>query len=212
MVWSMGHKELDMTQRLNNNNNLKFKSILITLQPPPTHIFIYYLTSYFTSFCFICSLTTYLDIQTFTPLVFYFPWLHWVFVAAHGLSLVVESRGYSSFQYEGFSLLWLLLLQSMCSRAWWLQQLLAHRFSCPEMRYFPRPRIHSMSLHWWADSQPLDQQGSLSFSLCNLPVSFFKKYKFIYFNWGLITLQYCIGFAIHQHESATGVPVSFINC
>ena len=29
--------------------------------------------------------------------------------------------------------------------------------------------------------------------------------KFIYFNWRLITLQYCIGFAIHQHESATGV-------
>ena len=34
---------------------------------------------------------------------------------------------------------------------------------------------------------------------------FFKKYKFIYFNWRLITLQYCIGFAIHQHESATGI-------
>ena len=30
-------------------------------------------------------------------------------------------------------------------------------------------------------------------------------YKFIYFNWRLITLQYCIGFAIHQHESATGI-------
>ena len=29
--------------------------------------------------------------------------------------------------------------------------------------------------------------------------------KFIYFNWRLITLQYCIGFAIHHHESATGV-------
>ena len=28
-------------------------------------------------------------------------------------------------------------------------------------------------------------------------VDFFKKYKFIYFNWKLITLQYCIGFAIH---------------
>ena len=28
--------------------------------------------------------------------------------------------------------------------------------------------------------------------------------KFIYFNWRLITLQYCIGFAIHQHESAMG--------
>ena len=33
----------------------------------------------------------------------------------------------------------------------------------------------------------------------------FFKFKFIYFNWKLITLQYCIGFAIHQHESATGV-------
>ena len=33
--------------------------------------------------------------------------------------------------------------------------------------------------------------------------SIFLKYKFIYFNWRLIILQYCIGFAIHQHESAT---------
>ena len=32
------------------------------------------------------------------------------------------------------------------------------------------------------------------------------KNKFIYFNWRLITLQYCIGFPIHQHESAMGVP------
>ena len=30
---------------------------------------------------------------------------------------------------------------------------------------------------------------------------------FIYFNWRLITLHYCIGFAIHQHESATGIHV-----
>ena len=29
----------------------------------------------------------------------------------------------------------------------------------------------------------------------------------MYFNWRLITLQYFIGFAIHQHESATGVHV-----
>ena len=36
--------------------------------------------------------------------------------------------------------------------------------------------------------------------------SCFKK-KFIYFNWRLITLQYCIGFAIHWHESAIGVHV-----
>ena len=36
----------------------------------------------------------------------------------------------------------------------------------------------------------------------------FLKYKFIYFNWRLIILQYCTGFAIHQHESTRGVHVS----
>ena len=35
----------------------------------------------------------------------------------------------------------------------------------------------------------------------------FFKFKFIYFNWRLITLQYCIGFATHQHGSAMGVHV-----
>ena len=33
----------------------------------------------------------------------------------------------------------------------------------------------------------------------------FIFFNIIYFNWRLITLQYCIGFAIHQHEPATGV-------
>ena len=32
---------------------------------------------------------------------------------------------------------------------------------------------------------------------------FFFLNKFIHFNWRLINLQYCIGFAIHWHESAT---------
>ena len=36
---------------------------------------------------------------------------------------------------------------------------------------------------------------------------FIHLYFLFYFNWRLITLQYCIGFAIHQHESATGVPM-----
>ena len=40
----------------------------------------------------------------------------WVFVAAHGLSLVAEIGGYSSLRSAGFSLQWLLLLDSMGSR------------------------------------------------------------------------------------------------
>ena len=32
-------------------------------------------------------------------------------------------------------------------------------------------------------------------------------FKFIYFSWRLITLQYCSGFAIHWHESAMGIRV-----
>ena len=41
----------------------------------------------------------------------------------------------------------------------------------------------------------------------SLIMSNFKKFKYIYFNWRLINLQYCIGFAIHEHESAIGVHV-----
>ena len=54
-------------------------------------------------------------IDLFIYLFIYF-WLCWVFIAAHGLSVVVASRGYSSLQCVGFSLWWLLLLQSMGSR------------------------------------------------------------------------------------------------
>ena len=48
--------------------------------------------------------------------LFIYFWLHWVFVAAHRLSLVAVSRGYSLLLCAGFSLWWLLLLQSAGSR------------------------------------------------------------------------------------------------
>ena len=34
-----------------------------------------------------------------------------------------------------------------------------------------------------------------------------NQLSFFFFNWRLITLQYCSGFAIHSHESAMGVHV-----
>ena len=52
----------------------------------------------------------------FFSCIFYF-WLHWVFVAARGLSLVAVSRGYSSLPCMDFLLRWLLLLQRMGSRS-----------------------------------------------------------------------------------------------
>ena len=51
----------------------------------------------------------------FFVFIIYF-WLRWLFVAAHGLSLVATSGGYPSLQCMGFSLRWLFLLWSTGSR------------------------------------------------------------------------------------------------
>ena len=49
-------------------------------------------------------------------LFIYYFWLHWIFIAARGLSLVAASGGCSSLRCAGFSLRWLLLLRSTGSR------------------------------------------------------------------------------------------------
>ena len=71
--------------------------------------------------------------------------------------------------------------------------------------------------HWFSgkklDSESRDSE-TWSLSLCHSlkqSTRFFgPKFLFlkIYFNWRLITLQDCIGFAIHWNESTTGVHVS----
>ena len=47
--------------------------------------------------------------------------------------------------------------------------------------------------------------GNLVSGSSALPPPFFSFY--FYFNWRLITLQYCGGFAIHSHGSAMGIHV-----
>ena len=65
-----------------------------------------------------------------------------------------------------------------------------------EKRFTARPSKETSQLIPWKASSSPKGFGKVFF-----------LFKFIYFNWRLITLQYCIGFAIHQHESATSVHV-----
>ena len=100
--------------------------------------------------------------------LFIYFWLHWVFVAAHGLSPVVVNGGFSLLQRLDFSLWWLLLFQSMDSiglsscGSWGLEHgvsSVAHGLCCSEAYgIFLGQGSNLYPLHWQADSQPLDHQ------------------------------------------------------
>ena len=84
--------------------------------------------------------------------LFVYFWLRWVFIAVHGLSLVAESRGYSSLWWAGLSLQWLLLLWSMGSRHTG-SVVVAHRLSCSmACGIFLDQGLNPFPLHWQADS------------------------------------------------------------
>ena len=103
--------------------------------------------------------------------LFIYLWLCWVFVAARGLSLVAASGGNSLLQCAGFSLQWLLLLQSTGSRhmgfsscgtrtlvvARRLQSagsvVVVHRPNCSAAcGIFPDQGSNPRPLHWQVDS------------------------------------------------------------
>ena len=69
-------------------------------------------TSFMELLAFFYLLITKTSIIFFINLFIYLFWLRWVFIAVYRLSLVVVSGGYSSLCCAGFSLLWLVLLQS----------------------------------------------------------------------------------------------------
>ena len=91
---------------------------------------------------------------------FFFFWLHWVFVAVCGLSLVVASGGYFSSQCAGFSLWWLLLLWSPGSRRVGFSScstqglvVVAHGLCCSvACGIFPDQGSNPCPLHWQVDS------------------------------------------------------------
>ena len=101
----------------------------------------------------------------------------WVFIAVWSFPLVVGSKGSRSC---GFPLCWLLLVQSVGSRAPGLQQLqhvcpgvvvpgresagsavVLHGLSCSTAcGIFPDQGLNPCLLHWQTDSLPLSHQGS----------------------------------------------------
>ena len=98
-------------------------------------------------------------------ILFIYFWLHWVFVAAHGLSLVVASGGYSSLRCAGFSLRWLLLLRGTGSRRVGFSScstqalgvrasvVVVHGLSCSAAcGIFPDQGLNPCPPHWQADS------------------------------------------------------------
>ena len=58
------------------------------------------------------------DIFVGAVFFFFFSWLPWVFVAAHGLSLIAATRIYSLVVVCGLLIVGLLLWQSTDSRVW----------------------------------------------------------------------------------------------
>ena len=92
-------------------------------------------------------------------------WLRWVFVAAHGLSLVAVSGGYSSLPCIVFSLQQVLLLRSTVSIRKGFSScsvVVVHglRRSLRQCGIPPVQGSYLCPLHWQAGSYPLHHQGS----------------------------------------------------
>ena len=101
--------------------------------------------------CFIKSITLDWFSVLSLPILFVL-WLCWVFVAAHGLSLIAVSGRCSSLRCADFLLWWLLWLQS---------KVVAHRLSCSlACGIFLKQGSNPCPLYWQVDSYTVNHQGS----------------------------------------------------
>ena len=87
-------------------------------------------------------------------------WLHWVFFAVRGLSLVAASRGYSSLWCAGLSLSRPLLLRSTGFRRAGSVTVAHGPSRSAACGIFPDQGSNPYPLHWQAVSQPLRHQRS----------------------------------------------------
>ena len=72
----------------------------------------------------------------------------------------MQHAGFLQLWCAGFSLQWLLLLQSMGSREHGLSSCSATGLTAPRQVRSSQTRDQTRLLHWQTDSQPLDHQGS----------------------------------------------------
>ena len=121
----------------------------------------------------------------------YLFWLSWVFLAVLGLSLVVASRNSSLVVVHR-------LLSSIGSMD---SVVVANRLRCPEVcGIFLDQGSNPCALHWQADSQPLDHQGSPSTRLKVFIVALllWKKYKLLINSSHLNKLKYIFVTKTHK--------------
>ena len=100
--------------------------------------------------------------------IFYYFWLHWVFVSACRLSLVAASWGFSPLWCAGFLLPWLLVpwrtgcrhmgtVVAACRLKSAGLVVVVHGLHCfAACEIFPDRGSNLCPLHWQADSYPLD--------------------------------------------------------
>ena len=121
-----------------------------------------------------CQINAYFSLASFKSCVVVvvfnlciYLWLYWVFIAVHGLSLVVAGRNYSLVAVHGLLIGVVSLVAEHGLQSMQASAVVTHGFSCfVASGIFMDQGSNSCPLHWQAYSQPLGHQGSPSLIYC----------------------------------------------